>query len=215
MEFTYLNFISTSGGRNWYLFIWCGTVESWHSESKAANGMFKYPNNTSSFSPGTVAHTLMFKYLWFSFSLKSVSSSKGMIGFSWTLFVQNIWHISTCSLCLGPPVSNICSSSSISVSVFSGLHSEESVLIIGMSGCFTILLITVACLRGVLAPDAGGVLPAELSEDLFSTEHLLFRKPKFPGPGSEDFVVCRVVSGFCLGSASFCGSGTLAGESLS
>lgn len=48
---------------------------------------------------------------------------------------------------------------------------------IGISGCLTVLFVAVACRNGVLAPEAGGVLPAELSEDLFSTEHLRLRNP--------------------------------------
>lgn len=84
----------------------------------------------------------------------------------------------------------------------------------GMSGCLTVLFVVV-CFRGVLAPDAGGVLPAELSEDLFSTEHRRFRNPKLPGPGSAAFDIVRTGSGFfgCT-SASICGSGvSFTGES--
>lgn len=84
----------------------------------------------------------------------------------------------------------------------------------GISGCFTILLV-VTWRRGVLAPEAGGVLPAELSEDLFSTEQRRLRSPKLPGPGSEVFDSCRTGSAFCFGcaSGSGCGSGDFAGES--
>lgn len=86
-------------------------------------------------------------------------------------------------------------------------HSEESVLMIGMSGCFTVLFV-VTCRNGVLAPEAGGVLPAELSEDLFSTEHRLLRRPKLLGPGSDVLDTWRVASVFCFGvSLSDCGSG--------
>lgn len=83
----------------------------------------------------------------------------------------------------------------------------------GISGCLTILLITVACLRGVLAPEAGGVLPAELSEDLFSTEHRRFRSPKLAEGGCSEGLDCRAGSIFCLAcaSVSFCGSAVLAG----
>lgn len=64
------------------------------------------------------------------------------------------------------------------------LHSVESVLIIGMSECL-VLPAPVICREGVLAPDVEGVLPVELSEDLFSTEHLRLRRPKLlPGPGA-------------------------------
>lgn len=75
-----------------------------------------------------------------------------------------------------------------------------------MSGCLTVLLMTLACRRGVLAPEAGGVLPAELSEDLFSTEHRRLRSPKLPGPGSDAFECCRTGSAFCFVcvSVSFC-----------
>lgn len=57
-----------------------------------------------------------------------------------------------------------------------------------------------ACRRGVLAPEVEGVLPAELSDDLFSTEQRRLRSPKLPGPGdSEGLDVCRFSgSGFCL-----------------
>lgn len=86
-------------------------------------------------------------------------------------------------------------------------HSEESVLMIGMSGCFTVLFV-VTCRNGVLAPEAGGVLPAELSEDLFSTEHRRLRRPKLLGPGSDVLDNWRVTSVFCFGvSLSGCGSG--------
>lgn len=84
----------------------------------------------------------------------------------------------------------------------------------GTSGCLTVLLVVV-CFRGVLAPEAGGVLPAELSEDLFSTEHRRLRSPKLPGPGSEAFDSCLTGSGFfgCV-SVSIGGSGVnLTGES--
>lgn len=84
----------------------------------------------------------------------------------------------------------------------------------GISGCLTVLLTAVACRRGVLAPEAGGVLPAELSEDLFSTEHRRLRRPKFPGVCSVVFgSLGGSVLGFGCGSVSFCGSGDLAGES--
>lgn len=85
-----------------------------------------------------------------------------------------------------------------------------------MSGCFTVLFTVLAWRRGVLAPEAGGVLPAELSEDLFSTEQRRLRSPKFP-PGADwsvDFGGDRTGSAFCFGcgSVSICGSGDLAGE---
>lgn len=82
----------------------------------------------------------------------------------------------------------------------------------GMSGCFTVLLMTLACLRGVLAPEAGGVLPAELSEDLFSTEQRRFRRPKLAEGCSDDFG-WRVLSvlGLACASVSFCGSTVFAG----
>lgn len=127
----------------------------------------------------------------------------GLIG---THLVQNIWHISTCSLCRGPPVSN--SSSSSTFSAFSDiLHSEESVLMTGISGCFTVLFVATACLKGVLAPDAGGVLLAELSDDLFSTEHLRLRNPKFAGPtASVGFGAGLKVCGSALGFDGVSGS---------
>lgn len=139
-----------------------------------------------------------------------------MIGLICMPLVQNIWHISTCSVCLGPPASNS-SSSSGNTSVRSELrHSEESILMIGMSWCFTVLFVVI-CRSGVLAPEAGGVLPAELSEDLFSTEHRRLRSPKLLGPGSDVFDTWRVASVvlFCFGvSLSDCGSGAdFAGES--
>lgn len=75
----------------------------------------------------------------------------------------------------------------------------------------------VTCRNGVLAPDAGGVLPAELSEDLFSTEHLRLRRPKLAGPTSEVLGIWRTGSVFCFtcASVSFCGSAVLDGESVS
>lgn len=86
----------------------------------------------------------------------------------------------------------------------------------GMSVCLTVLLVVVDCLRGVLAPDAGGVLPAELSEDLFSTEHRRLRRPVF-AEGEDSFLgIDRAGSVFCLVgvSVSFWGSGVVfAGES--
>lgn len=86
-------------------------------------------------------------------------------------------------------------------------HSDESVLIIGMSCLFLL-----ACFSGVFSPEAGGVLPAELSDDLFSTEHLRFRRPKLPGPGSGLFAG-RMVSVLGLAwSGSGCGSTDLEGE---
>lgn len=57
----------------------------------------------------------------------------------------------------------------------------------------------------MLAPDAGGVLPAELSEDLFSTEQRRFRRPKLDGEDSL-FLDCRD-SVLCLGGDSTGGSG--------
>lgn len=93
------------------------------------------------------------------------------------------------------------------------MHSEESVFIIGISGCLTVLFAAFACLRGVLAPDAGGVLPAELSEDLFSTEHRRFRSPKLPVGSCSVGFGCRAGSIFCFAcaSVSLCGSTVLAG----
>lgn len=136
-----------------------------------------------------------------------------MMGLTGALLVQYIWQISTCSVCLGPPVSKTSGSSSFSVEV---LHSEESVLIVGISWC---LGVSFAWRRGVFSPEAGGVLPAELSEDLFSTEQRRLRRPKLPpgpgGAGSDVFGGCRAGSGFCFVgvSVSFCDSEVLAGES--
>lgn len=81
----------------------------------------------------------------------------------------------------------------------------------GMSGCLTVLLVTVACRRGVLAPEAGGVLPAELSEDLFSTEQRRLRRPKLDGEVSPGLLCGRVSSFFC-GSDSVGGSIVFAGD---
>lgn len=81
---------------------------------------------------------------------------------------------------------------------------------IGMS-CL-ILLAAEACLRGVLAPEAGGVEPAELSEDLFSTEQRRLRSPILEGEGDSDFDSCRCGSGFCLASTSGASGGFAAGS---
>lgn len=80
----------------------------------------------------------------------------------------------------------------------------------GISGCLTVLFKTLACRKGVLAPEAGGVLPAELSEDLFSTEQRRFRSPKLAEAGCSEAFGCRAGSVFVFGlacaSVSFCGS---------
>lgn len=77
----------------------------------------------------------------------------------------------------------------------------------GISGCFTVLFVAIACFKGVLAPDAGGVLFAELSEDLFSTEHLRLRSPKLAGPtASVGFGAGLKVCGSALGFDGVSGS---------
>lgn len=85
----------------------------------------------------------------------------------------------------------------------------------GISGCLTVLLMTFACRKGVLAPEAGGVLPAELSEDLFSTEQRRFRSPKLAEAGCSEAFGWRAGSGFVFdlacASVSFCGSAVFAG----
>lgn len=83
---------------------------------------------------------------------------------------------------------------------------------IGMS-CLVVLLIMFACRKGVLAPEAGGVLPAELSEDLFSTEHRRFRRPRLAEGDCSAGFGSRAGSAFCLAcaSVSFCGSTVFAG----
>lgn len=80
----------------------------------------------------------------------------------------------------------------------------------GTSGCLTVLLMAVACLRGVLAPEAGGVLPAELSEDLFSTEHRRLRSPRFTDDGEHSLLLVagRAGSVFCLVGVSVSGWGS-------
>lgn len=84
-----------------------------------------------------------------------------------------------------------------------------------------------ACLRGVLSPEAGGVLPAELSEDLFSTEQRRLRSPGVLMVGGEagagsgldswragsGFDSWRTDSAFLdWASLSFCDSDVLAGD---
>lgn len=69
----------------------------------------------------------------------------------------------------------------------------------------------------MLAPEAGGVLPAELSEDLFSTEQRRLRRPKLDGEDSLVFDGLGSVLGFCGDSVkgSGCGSTVFDGESVS
>lgn len=94
----------------------------------------------------------------------------------------------------------------------------------GMSWC---LGASFAWRCGVFSPEAGGVLPAELSEDLFSTEQRRLRRPVVVPAhagsagfgvcraGSAGFGACRAGSAFCFVgvSVSFCDSDVFAGES--
>lgn len=69
----------------------------------------------------------------------------------------------------------------------------------------------------MLAPEAGGVLPAELSEDLFSTEHRRLRRPKLDG--EDSLFLCGLGSDLGLigdsTEGSGCGSTVFDGESVS
>lgn len=68
----------------------------------------------------------------------------------------------------------------------------------------------------MLAPEAGGVLPAELSDDLFSTEQRRLRRPKLEGDTSlffDGFESVLGLSGDSVGSG--CGSNVFVGESVS